>query len=205
MEWDLEKKDHMSKKIKTSIENYLRTAGIADEHIEQTSKEFISAAVRISPPEKERAVIHMITMLPSGRDGGRSTKAGNITLNIRSLFDAIANGAFTVTSITEAPWAIPFAVILLWNSIWRNAQVSLTETEAVTIWAMWQVKDANKYVKLDDIKPSIDAHAIKYQRSTLSAADINHAIINLIKLGSIKPIRGLVNTWWLCEWISPSY
>ncbi|APE05729.1 hypothetical protein BM528_08055 [Alteromonas sp. RW2A1] len=205
MEWNHKRKNEKEQEIQRAIEVFLRDAGLDKEIIKKTATEFLEKAIRVSPPEKEPVLMHMVTMAPSGRGGGRSSKAGNIKLNVRTLFDAIANGVFTVISTTQAPWAIPFAAILLWNSIWRNTQVSLSEAEAVTLWVMWQVKDSNKHVKLEDIKPAIDTHAKKYERPPLSEADIKHALQNLKQIGCIKTAKSAINTWWLCEWISPTY
>ncbi|MBK1875206.1 hypothetical protein FE848_18500 [Marinobacter sp. 1-3A] len=205
MAWDYERKKEKETEIQGDIENYLREAGLDEPSIQTTAKEFLEKAIRVSPPQKEEVFIHMVIMAPSGRGGGRSSKAGNIKLNIRVLFEAVSGGVFTVISAAQAPWAIPFAAILLWNSIWKNMQVSLTEAEAVTLWAMWQVKDSNKNVKAEDIKPAVDSHAQKYERQTLSEADIKHALQNLKEIGCIKPAKSVSNTWWLCEWVSPSY
>lgn len=103
------------------------------------------------------------------------------------------------------PWAIPFAFILLWNSLWKNLEVSLTESEAVVLWVMWQVKNNEKIVNADDIKPALDKHAEKYERDPLSNKDIEFAIRNLKEIGCIKKSKEGTNMWWLCEWISPSY
>jgi len=205
MEWDYERKKEKEVEVQRAIETHLREAGIDEALIQTTAIELFEKAIRVTPPEKEEVLMHMVTMAPSGRGGGRSSKAGNIRLNVRTLFDAVSSGAFTVISLTQAPWAIPFAAILLWNSVWRNTQVSLSEAEAVTLWVMWQVKDTNKNVKYADIKPGIDVHAEKYERQSLSDLDIKHALENLSKIGCIKPARSVSNTWWLCEWISPSY
>lgn len=205
MELDYERKKEKEAEVQGVIECHLREAGVDEALVQTTAREFLEKAVRITPPEKEQVFMHLVTMAPSGRGGGRSSKVGNIRLNIRTLFEAVSNSVFTVISATQAPWAIPFAAILLWNSIWRNTQVTLSEAEAVTLWVMWQVKDSNKDVKFEDIKPAVDAHARKYERQTLSEADIKHALKNLNETGCIKPAESANGTWWLCESISLSY
>jgi len=205
MEWDYDRQKEKEAEFLVEIEDQLRLAEIPEDQIKTTAREFFEQSVSITPPEKKAMVIEMITMHPSGRGGGRSTKAGNIRLNIGSLFNAVASGVFTVTSAAQAPWAIPFAGILLWNSIWQMVKVDLSENDAVTLWAMWQVKDANKLVSEGDIKDAVDRHAEKYQRSTLSEADIKFAIKNLSAIGCIKRPRDDPSKWWLCEWIAPAY
>lgn len=205
MEWDYERKKEKEIEVREAIKIFLCEADFDESGIDSVINKFFDSAVKVTPPEKEQVFMHLVTMAPSGRDGGRSYKAGNIRLNISTLFEAVSNGVFTVVSANQTPWAIPFAAILLWNSIWRNMQVTLTEAEAVTLWAMWQVKDSGQYVKIEDIKPAVDAHAEKYQRSILSEADIKHAVQNLEKIGCIKPAQSSKNVWWLCEWISPKY
>jgi len=205
MEWDYDRKKEKEAEILAEIENQLRLAEIPEEQIKTTAKEFFEESVSITPPEKKAMVIEMVRMHPSGRGGGRSTKAGNIRLNIGSLFNAVSSGVFTVISAAQAPWAIPFAGILLWNSIWQSVKVDLSENDAVTLWAMWQVKDANKLVSEEDIKGAVDRHAAKYQRSTLSEADIKFALKNLSAIGCIERSRDNPSKWWLCEWIAPAY
>lgn len=205
MEWDYERQKEKEAEVKGAIECHLREASVDEALVQTTAIEFLERAVRITPPEKEQVFMHLVTMAPSGRGGGRSSKVGNIRLNVRTLFEAVSNSVFTVISATQAPWAIPFAAILLWNSMWRNTQVILSEADAVTLWVMWQVNDSNKNVKFEDIKPAVDAHAWKYERQTLSDADIKHALKNLNEIGCIEPAESANGTWWLCEWISPSY
>ena len=176
MGWDYERKEEKALELQETIKNLLVEAGVSDNLKEQTTKELMDACIKITPPEEKEILMNMITMRPSGRGGGRSTKPGNITLNIRKLFEAVSSGVFTVVSVTQLPWAIPFAFILLWNSLWKNLQVSLTESEAVVLWVMWQVKNNQKIVNVVDIKPSVDKHAAKYERDTLSNKDIEFAI-----------------------------
>lgn len=205
MEWNYERQKQKEVEVQDAIEYHLREVGLNESQIQITAREFFEKAIRITPPEKEQVLMHLVTMDPSGRGGGRSSKLGNIRLNVRTLFEAVSNSVFTVISATQAPWAIPFAAILLWNSIWRNTQITLSEAEAVTLWVMWQIKDSNKNVKSEDLKPAIDNHAQKYERQTLSEADIKHALKNLNEIGCIELAKSASNTWWLCEWISPSY
>ncbi len=205
MEWDYDRKEEKEAELLREIETQLRLAEVPEKQIKTTAREFFEQSVRITPPEKKAMVMELITMHPSGRGGGKSTKAGNIRLNIDSLFNAVASGVFTVISAAQAPWAIPFAGILLWNSIWQCVKVDLSENDAVTLWAMWKVKDENKLVSEEDIKGAVDSHAQKYQRPTLSEADIKFAIKNLSTIGCIERPRNAPNKWWLCEWIAPAY
>ena len=205
MGWDHEKKEKKEAEIQCVIEAHLREVGLDEAVIRTTAIEFLESAIRVTPPEKEKVFLNTVIMGPSGRGGGRSSKAGNIRLNVGALFEAASSGVFTVISATQAPWALPFAAILLWNSIWRNMQIDLSEQEAVTLWVMWQVKDEKKNVKESDIKPGVDAHAQKYERQSLSGSDIRHALRNLNKIGCIRPSKTEKGTWWLCEWIAPTY
>tara|TARA_R110002096_G_scaffold65831_1_gene160167 strand:+ start:2619 stop:3239 length:621 start_codon:yes stop_codon:yes gene_type:complete len=205
MEWNYQKKEKKEAEIRRIIEAGLHEAGLDENLIQTTAREFLENAIRVTPPEMERVSLDMVTMAPSGRGGGRSSKAGNIKLNIRALFESVSSGVFTVVSATQVTWALPFAAILLWNSIWRNMQIRLSEMEAVTLWVMWQVKSEKLTVKESHIKPAVDAHAQKYERQTLSERDIKHALQNLAKIGCIKPSKTKRDKWSLCEWISPRY
>jgi len=205
MGWDYKRKEERTIELQESIKKLLVEAGVSEDAKEQTAKELLDSCIHITPPEEKELLLEMVTMHPSGRGGGRSTKAGNITLNVRKLFEAVSSGVFTVVSVTQMPWAIPFAFVLLWNSLWRNLEVPLSEHEAVVLWVMWQVKNREKIVNTDDIKPALDKHAKKYERDSLSNKDISFAIEKLKQIGCIKESKEGKKLWWLCEWISPSY
>lgn len=205
MEWNYHKKEKKEAEIRSTIETCLREAGLDETLIQTTAREFLENAIRVTPPEVSRVSLDMVTMAPSGRGGGRSSKAGNVKLNIRALFECASSGVFTVVSATQVTWALPFAAILLWNSIWRNMQVRISEIEAVTLWVMWQVKTQDLTVIEGDIRPAVDVHAKKYERQTLSDADIKYALRNLSKIGCIKPSKTGSDKWLLCERVSLEY
>jgi hypothetical protein len=82
------------------------------------------------------------------------------------------------------------------RSLSRNLSVQLTESDAVTIMAMWQAGINNGLIaKLADIKAHADLHAKKYGRNVLSPADILHSITNLVAIGSVTPITGVADKW----------
>jgi len=156
MGWDYKRKNEKTIELQESIKKLLVEAGMSEDVKEQTANELLDSCIDITPPEEKEFLMEAVTMHPSGRGGGRSTKAGNITLNVRKLFEAVASGVFIVISVTQIPWTIPFAFILLWNRLWKNLEVPLTEHEAVVLWVMWQVKNQEKIVDETDIKPALD-------------------------------------------------
>lgn len=163
-------------------------------------------AIRVAPPEKEEFIIEYITMSPSGRRGGKSTKAGNIFLNMRSLVDAVASGAFAVVGSYQIPWLAPFALILLWNSLRRSAQVDLSENDAALIWTMWAHRDrSNNEIAEVCLLDKLNEHLKKHSRSPVTGKDLEDSLRALEKIQSIKRSRRNPNNWWLCEWIKPAY
>ncbi len=205
MKFDYDRQKEKETEVLKDIENILREAGFGEGAIRIIAQELMTTAVRITPPEKEPIVMDLVTLNTSGRGGGRSTKPGNIFLNIGSLIDAVSSGVFTFAALTQMPWAAPLALLLLWNNMWRSCQVRLSEAEAVTLWVMWEGRDPKNRVKLEDIKPAADTHADKYQRPKMSEKDIEHALENLRSIGCIDLVDPESNTWWLREWIAPSY
>ena len=145
-------------------------------------------------------------MSPSGRGGGKSTKAGNIVLNIRKFVEAIANGAFTIVGIYEVPWLGILGFILLWNSLWSAAQIDLSENDAAVIWTMWVHRDKkNNEISDDVLLNKVNDHLVKYGRASITQKDIELSIKHLEEIKSIKRSTNNPKNWWLCEWIAPAY
>lgn len=206
MAWDHDRATEKKKELMSDLIKDIEFKGTNSKDAKDAAQIVMDEAIRVSPPEKEEFVFEYITMSPSGRRGGKSTKAGNIALNMRSLVEAIANGAFAAVSSYQIPWLAPFAFILLWNSLWRSAQVELSENDAALIWTMWVHRDrSNNEIAEDGLLDKLNEHLDKYSRSPVSGKDLEDSLKALEQIQSIKRSKGNPSNWWLCEWIKPAY
>ncbi|MCK8669080.1 hypothetical protein M1M11_29825 [Pseudomonas azerbaijanoccidens] len=204
MALDYGRKNEVAEEIALSIKTQLRKSGMAESELDQVAQKLMSLAIWISPPEEQVFTTELIVMNTSARGGGRSTKPGNIRLNLRPLLEAVAGGVLTVESLDNL-WMMPFALLVLWSSLQRTTEVALSESDAVTILAMWQAAKTTRVAELTDIKTNVDAHALKYQRNTLSLGEIRHSIKNLTDIGSVALITGQTDSWAVYEELSLSY
>lgn len=173
---------------------------------EEAAGRILDVFACITPPEEGDVYMEMITAASfSGRGGGRSSKPGNIRLNMRLLLEAIASGTFTVVSLKDAPWAAPFAAIMLWNSVWRAAQVELTEQEVAILWTMWRIRDSDKCVKESLLLPAVSEHVAKHGLTPISESDVRHGLERLAKIETIARSRRSAGEWRLIEWVQKSY
>ncbi len=206
MELDYDRGKEKEGEILNELSGILQSKRIDKEDAEKLSQLIVSNAIRINPPEKEEHTVGFITMHPSGRGGGKSVKAGNITLNMGRLMEAAANGAFAVVGSYQIPWLAPMAFIILWNSLWRAVEIEITENDAAIIWSMWVYRDRESN-EIPDIGllDTVNEHLKKYERPAITQKDLEYSLNNLEKIKCIKRARKNPNNWWLCEWIRPIY
>lgn len=206
MEFDYDRAEEKKNEIIASLSSLLQTnVGIKD-NFSDISKDIFSSCITVRPPEKQKIVLHFMTMSPSGRGGGKSTKAGNIVLNIRKLVEAIASGAFTIVGAFQVPWLGIFGLILLWNSLWSSTQVDLSENDAAVIWTMWVHRDRkNNEISDEGLLEKVNDHLQKYDRALITQKDMEFSISRIEKIKSIKRSKINPKNWWLCEWIAPAY
>ena len=188
------------------IARILRSKQIDQDDAEKISQLIVNSAIKINSPELEEFVVTMVTTNPSGRGGGKSVKAGNISLNMKHLIEAIANGAFAVVGSYQVPWLAPMAFIVLWSSLQRTVEIELSENDAAIIWGMWVYRDKeSNEVSEKDLLVTINKHLQKYERLSISQKDLNHSLDNLTKVGCIKRSSKNIGNWSLCERVRSSY
>ncbi len=205
MGWDYERKKHREAMIEKLLREGMRSAGIPDTAQEDVLCGLMNSVIRVSPPEEESQLMEMIVMNSSARGGGRSTKPGNIRLDLGRLLETVAGGVITFEPTTYW-WTQPLGLLIVLRGLKQNFSVQLTETDAVTILAMWQSGIHNGLIaKFADIKTHVDLHAKRYDRNALSHADIRHSITNLVAIGSVKPINGVTDQWRVHEEIRFTY
>lgn len=205
MNFDYARKKQVEREIEGIARKELLTTGVVDAVVESALRELMGTAINISPPEERPQFMEMIVMNSSARGGGRSTKPGNIRLDLGLVLDNVLAGALTLESI-DTWWTLPVGLLMVLRSFSKNLSVSLTESEAVTILSMWQAGIHNNAVaSFSDIKICADLHAAKYQRRLLSPAEIKYSIENLVAIGSVRPIAAVADKWQVCEEIRFNY
>lgn len=206
MELDYERSKEKEKEILELIESHLEEFIVGEDDRRQLAELIRTTSVRIAPPEKERIVLHLVTLTASGRGGGKSTKPGNIRLNMGGLMESVANCVFAVVSSYQIPWLAPFAFIMLWKSLWRGAEINLTENDAAVIYSMWVYRDRNNNeIQKNSLLTYVNNHLQKYGRLLITQKDLEYSIANLTAIGCIKQSRTNPGNWWLCEWVQPVY
>lgn len=205
MGFDLDRQTAKRDELVTTLAEALRHYGCFED-TEEPAARILDVFCRVTPPEEGDVYMELVTAASfSGRGGGTSSKPGNIRLNLRLLFDAVASGTFTVLSLKGAPWAVPLAAVLLWNSVWRAAQVQLTEKEVAILWTMWRIRDAEKHVKEDLLRPAIAEHVTKNGLAPITPSDLRHGLERLAKIETIARSKRQSGEWRLIEWIQKSY
>ena len=208
MPWDYDKEIAKRQELQLELCENLKTAGLDEGVCADLSAKVLETAIKTTPPElPEPATMVLVTAHSfGGAGGGTSRKLGNIRLDIARLMEAAASGVFTVISSNSAPWTIPFAGVLLWNSLSRSIKIDLTENEVAVLWTLWQLSAGKRVVDESEteILTAVNLHLKKYDRGKMKKGDLVHSISKLNKIGSIKRTRDGKN-WFVCEWIRVKY
>lgn len=202
MEWDREREEQKRAELLTILAKAIPHSGDQPHAI---AEKVLEAFVKTSPPEKEPVVMHLMTMRFDGRGGGKSVKAGNIILNMGALIDTVAAGALTVVGALQAPFTVPFAAIVLWNTIWRAAEVTISENEAAVLYVMWTQRDKNHEIPKEGLLERCNAHFRKVQRQPLTQRDLAHSLRTLEGIETIASSQSRPSNWCLREWVRVTY
>jgi len=205
MSLDYEKQEKRKTQISHDLSILLKQFGVPDAENDKATSLLLNNYVDITPPEKEEVFMHYITASSfSGRGGGRSVKAGNIRLNIGKLLEAVSSGVFTIVSVNTSPWAIPFAAILLWRSLWKTVEIDITEIEVVVLINLHRLKNNKKIVEksLEEILAEVNKTVGKYERPNISKSDLSNALKQLESIDSIDKNN---DGWFIREWVKISY
>lgn len=175
------------------------------ESSDRVATEVIRNFVTVTPPEQPRVELRAIVMDMGGREGGVSTKPGNILLSMRKLVTILAGGVLTIATSLEAPWIAVLAALVVWDSVWSGLQVELTEREAAIIWTMWLNRDGENTIPDSSLLALVNGELSKYGRASLSHQQLADSLDRLKKIGCIKKSIKDCSCWWLQEWVSIDY
>jgi hypothetical protein len=177
-------------------------AGTAAPSLEQWLR-VIDNFASIRPPKWD-TTIGLLVMRSGGRES-YSVKPGNITMNMRKLATAISQGALTTAAALKAPWMAIFGAIVLWNSLYTQAKVELSENEGSVLWTMWHLKDQENTVATDGLLEAVNGERLKYGGAALTERQFKDALTRLEKIQTIERFAKFGSRWWLREWVSVDY
>lgn len=211
MEYDVERGKEKTEELidltKEAILTYWKSLGLKlslGEALEAATK-VISNFAEVTPPGKEPHVLEMITIRSGGRGGGRSVKLGNIFLNLQKLMTTLAASGLTVVGTVTVPWTAPLAAIVIWNMVWSNLKVELSEREAAILWTMWVNRDDDRCVGHVDLLDKVNSELQAYGRSSISRQELDDALETLKKMRCIEWSESDPSKWRLRESIRVSY
>lgn len=208
-ELDIDRAEDKKREIVTILSSQLQAFGVADNDCRQLAENITSASITVDPPVTEtvrHTFDYVVMTAASGRGGGKSFKPGNVTLNFRTLIEAVANGTLAGATVVQIPWMAPFALLLLWNSLWKAVQIDLSDNEAATLYAMWVHRDRmDDEISGDGLLDKVNGHLIKYGRSSITQKDLNFALEKLLNIESIQKTEMNPGKYRLCERIDIEY
>lgn len=211
MAWDTDaahtKRDELQAAIMQFIHEHpmARDSVPAGGIVTSAAEEFLRAFVRIIPPEAAEPRMELIVMSRFGKDGGRSTKPGNVRLNIGQLINSLASGVLTVAGVWTAPWLAPLAALVIWNDLYARATVELSKDHATVIWAMWLHADPRRTVGDSDLLHLVNGERAKAGELPFDRIRLDEVLAGLAELRCIERSRQDTGRWWLREWVSVNY
>jgi len=195
------------KEKKTELVNQFKQISIDRLSFDDKSiiNQIVKESIKLSPPEKEIHMSHFITLNSfNGMNGSKSTKPGNIQFNIRNFIKTITSSALSIQGALQTPWSLVLVAIILWDDLYSNAQIELTENEAVTIWVMWKYASEDRRIDENIILPSINKEMEEYNKS-MSKKELEFVLENLKNIQAIEKSKMEPSKWWLREWVSLKY
>lgn len=205
MEWDKQRETEKRSELLYALTVELKKSGIQDQDAKALSASVFEKYISTRPPEAKRQLMEFIVIGSMGSGGGKSTKAGNIKLNIGKLLEAVASGILTATGAAQLPVTVPLAALVIWCSLWRTAQVDISESDASVLYTMWVHKNADRDVLEEGLLEKCNSLLTKYERPSLSKASLRSSLKNLEKIEAIAASPRGTAIWWLREWVQVSY
>jgi hypothetical protein len=208
MEWDYQREAEKRTELLRELSETLRDHATPESEIGHLSKAIFDSFVSTRPPQALRIEIGFIVLGHMGSGGGQSTKAGNITLNVGKLVDALASGVLTTAGAAQLKplsLSVLLAALVIWNSLKRAAKVNISETEAAVLYTMWVHKNAENQVSEDGLLEKCNALLQKYQRPVLSKHMLTNSLKALERIRTIARSKRNPEMWWLREWVRVSY
>jgi len=205
VEWDKQRESEKRAELLESLTGTLRTCGASESDVSRLAETIFGSYISSQPPEAAGHTLHLVTLSHMGAGGGQSTKAGNIKLNIGKLMEAVASGILTAVGAVQLPLTVPLAALVVWASLWRTAQVPISETDASVLYTMWTYKNTDRDVPDEGLLDRCNALLEKYGRQKISAQMLQRSLKTLEQIDTIERSPRNSSMWWLREWVRVSY
>jgi hypothetical protein len=109
----------------------------------------------------------------------------------------------TVAGAFATPWLIPFAGLVVLNTILSLSTIEITERHAAVIWTIWSNRDPKNCVEGKVILKLVNKELQKYNRPKMNQKELDMVLKDLKKMKCIKEIEE--NKWCLREKVKVSY
>jgi hypothetical protein len=167
-----QKKEEIIRNAEDAIKDYLLSIG-EEKNVSSTLRiatEMTKNFTQIIPPEMPR--MEMITMRYGGYGGGSSTKPGNVLFNFSSLFDWVSRGVILAFGTIGPPWVMVLAGLVSLNKLRSSLRVTISEREAVVLWAMWEHRDHNRQIDEDSLLDLVNSELASKGRPKISQHEV---------------------------------
>jgi hypothetical protein len=201
-EWDYERAEEKRKELRNLLNEYLSKQGFLDSHISAIEQRIFSNGIYLSPPEKPKMMMHLITM-DSFHSSSESTKPGNIKLNLKDFLESIGTGVMTFAGGLAYPWLYLVGFTLLWKQLWDCATIEIDEPENKVLWSLWELKKGSQQMTFDNVLEKIVAISQHYDLPKMKKGEIKLALDNLEKINAIE--KRDASEYRIIEWIRIPY
>ena len=144
-----------------------------------------------------------MAMRPGGQGGGMIRKPGNILLNWRRLLMAVSESTLAGFGVAQQPWLIPFAALVIWNTLWSTLEIKIDERHAAVIWALWLLRDESNKVSKASLPSRLNEKLGLYGQPPLTPTQLQ---LHLADLERMKCLESKNSEYiWLREWVRPKW
>lgn len=199
--WDNERAEEKKRELINTFRDGLLSQGFNEAHISEMEKKNFSNGVYISPPEKPDTTLHFITM-NSFSSSSRSTKPGNIRINLVDFLESIGTGVMTFSGGLAYPWLYLIGFTLLWKQLLECATIEIGEKENKVLWAIWELRNEKEQITFDNILKKVSTISNHYNIPRLKKGEVTIALENLENINAIKKNE---DKWRIVECIRVSF
>jgi hypothetical protein len=205
MDFDREREKEKREELLDQIVAALESAGVSKPDAATLGTNIFDNYISTSPPEEKPLLVEFVVINRMGEGGGKSTKPGNIRLNIGQFMEAVASGVLTGLGVAQMPLTAPLAALVIWCSLWRSSQVSISEMDAAVLYTMWAHKDERRDIANDGLLEKCNFLLTKYDKPEISQQTLNRSLKALEEIETIEKSPRNSDSWWLREWVRVSY
>lgn len=186
------------------IEDIAKTVIVEIQHRDKLVSPILDYFCQITEPkfpEIEKRFDY-INIGSEGFGGGESIKPGNIILNWRRLFESVPNIVLAGAGGISSPWLIPLAALVIWNEVWKQSKITISNRHAVVLWSSWEDRNDQFRIERHAALKATNKRLREYGWDEMSEAEF-HAILD--DLEKIECIEVSIKDIWLREWVKKSY